>query len=122
MSEQHRMGREIRWYTIMLMFIVCGLSLMLFQGHFSTIGIGIMIGTLCGLIGFNFIQHMVDTIEYYDNAKAKGTSNYVLRFVIYGLIFALSMSNGVHVMALFAGILCHKAAILLYVFLHRKED
>lgn len=122
MSEHHRMGREIRWLTIMLMCFVCGLSLIVFQGHFSTIGIGIMIGALCGLIGFNFIQHMADTIEYYDNAKAKGTSNYVLRYLIYALIFALSMKNGVHVLALFAGILCHKAAILLYVFLHRKED
>lgn len=122
MHEHQNMAREIRWITIMIMFMVSGISLIIFQGQFATIGIGICIGALAGLIGFNMIVHMADTIEYYDNAKAKGSSNYTLRYLIYALILGLSVYKGIHILALLVGMLCHKASIMLYVFLHRKED
>lgn len=122
MSENRMMAREIRWITIILTLITCGLSLMICKGQFSTIGIGICIGALSGLIGFNMIVQMADTIEYYGNAKAKGSSNYALRYIIYALLFGISVYKGVHILALLVGMLCHKASILLYVFIHRKED
>lgn len=81
-----------------------------------------MIGALTGIIGFSMITHMSNTIELYGNPKAKGYSSYVKRYAIYTLIFALAAWRGVHVLALLAGMLLHKGAILIYVFLHRKED
>lgn len=122
MDETSQMGKEIRRITLALALVSCGISLMLFQGHFKDIGAGILIGALTGIIGFSMITHMSNTIELYGNPKAKGYSSYVKRYASYTLIFALAAWRGVHVLALLAGMLLHKGAILIYVFLHRKED
>lgn len=121
-DETTRMSHEIRKITIILGLIVSGLSLLIFQGKFSTIGVGVFIGALTGMIGFNMIVHMSHRIEMYGDPKAKGYSSYVKRYAVYAIIFILSAYKGVNVFALFAGMICHKGAILIYVFLHRKED
>lgn len=122
MNEHQRMRREIQTITIILMLMVCGLSILIFHGRVADIGIGIVIGALAGLIGFNMINQMAEQIELVRDAKAKGYQNYVLRYVVYLFIFGISVYKNVSILALFAGMLCHKASILLYVFLHRKED
>lgn len=121
-DETTGMSHEIRKITIILGLIVSGLSLIIFQGEFSTIGLGVMIGALTGMIGFNMIVHMCNHIELYGNPKAKGYSSYVKRYAVYAIIFMISVYKGINVFALFAGMICHKVAILIYVFLHRKED
>lgn len=68
------------------------------------------------------IVRMSESIELYEDASKAGYAGYLRRYVIYALIFGLSAWRGVNVIALLAGMLCHKASILLYVFLHRKED
>ena len=44
MDETSQMGKEIRRITLALALVSCGISLMLFQGHFKDIGAGILIG------------------------------------------------------------------------------
>lgn len=122
MDELTNMNREIRRLTIIIALLAGGVSILVFQGAFQSITIGIFIGALCGIIGYNMIVHLSKTIEYYGNPKAKGYSSYVKRYAIYTVIFALSIYRGVNIFALFVGMLCHKVAILMYVFLHRKED
>lgn len=121
-DEVTRMSQEIRKLTLILGLVISGLSMILFQGDFSTIGVGVLIGALSGMIGFNMIVRMSNQIELYVDPKAKGYSSYVKRYAIYTIIFILSAYKGVNIFALFAGMACHKAAILIYVFLHRKED
>lgn len=122
MDDMTVMNKEIRKLTLILALLLGGISIMVFQGAFQSITIGIFIGALSGIIGYNMIVHMSNSIEYYENPKAKGYSSYVKRYAVYTLIFALSVYKGVNIFALLAGMLCHKAAILIYVFLHRKED
>ncbi len=122
MDEVSQMGKEIRRLTLALAFIVSGLSILIFHGQFKVIGIGIIIGALTGIIGFSMITNMTRRIELYGNAKAKGSASYIQRYAIYTVVFLLAAYEGVNIIALFIGILLHKGAILIYVFLHRKED
>lgn len=121
MNELKTMNKEIRRFSLALMLIATGVSAVVWQGSFRTIGVGIIIGTMAGLIGFAMINTMSAGIEYASNPKAKGNFSYVTRFFFYMLIFGLSAYRGVNLLALLAGMLCHKGAIVLYAFLHRKE-
>ena len=121
MIEVSLMARDIRRLTIALVLAATGISVVIWKDGFSTIGLGIIIGGLCGLLGFSMINKMSADIEHASNPKTKGNISYMLRIVIYTLIFALSALRGINLIALLAGMLCHKAAIMLYVFLHRKE-
>lgn len=122
MNETTRMSQDIRKITIILTVLVCGASVLLFKGHFRTIGIGIIIGSCCGIIGFNMINNLANRLEMMDNVKTKTYQSYVRRYALYTLVFALSVYKGVAILALLAGMLCHKASIVIYVILHRKED
>lgn len=122
MDETKKMVQEIRKITIILGFFVSGISVILFQGKFSTIGAGVLIGACSGIIGFHMIVHMSQKIELYANPKLIGYTNYVRRYAIYTVIFLLSVYKGINIFSLLVGILCHKAAILIHVFIHRKED
>ena len=121
-DEMVRMRKAIASLTLALALIVDGFAVMLFQDQFVEIGVGILVGALTGLIGFSMIIRMSSTIELYGNPKAKGYSSYVKRYGIYTLIFALAAWRGVNIVALLVGMLLHKGAILIYVFIHRKED
>ena len=44
-------GNEIRKITLALMLVISGLSLLVFQGSFQSITLGIIIGAMCGLLG-----------------------------------------------------------------------
>lgn len=121
MNETARMCQDIRKITLILAVLVSGISTLIFQGYFQTIGVGILIGALMGIIGFNMINTMASRLELYGNVKAKGYQSYVRRYALYTVVFALAAYKGVHIIALLIGMLCHKAAILIYVFLHRKE-
>lgn len=122
MDENVRMCQDIRKITIILCVLASGLSLLIFQGDFETIGIGIIIGACSGIIGFNMIANLANRFDSFSNVKAKTYQSYVRRYALYTLIFALSAYKGVHILALLVGMLCHKASICIYVFLHRKED
>lgn len=121
MNELTNMTKEIRKISLAFMLIATGVSTVVWQGSFSTIGMGIIIGTMSGLIGFAMINMMSSTIEYASDPKAKGNFSYVSRFFLYMIIFGLSAYRGVHLLALLVGMLCHKGAIVLYAYLHRKE-
>lgn len=114
-------GNEIRKITLALMLVVSGLSLLVFHGSFQSITLGIIIGAMCGLLGFGMIERMCSNIELYTNAKGRGQGAYVKRYALYTLVFALSIYKGVHPLALLVGMLCHKVSIVIYAILHRKE-
>ena len=122
MNETANLKKEIRRISLSLSVAAALVSSVIFKDSFSSIGVGILIGTLSGLIGFNMIVRMSESIELYEDASKAGYAGYLRRYFIYALIFGLSAWRGVNVIALLAGMLCHKASILLYVFLHRKED
>lgn len=123
MKETKIMAHEVRWITAQLMLVLAIASILIFPGEFKTISMGIVIGSFTGMMGFTMIVNMAahvdgDTMD----VKAGAFRSYTQRYLIYAVIFAMSASMGVNVIALLAGMLAHKASILIYTWKHRKED
>lgn len=123
MNETRTMAHEVRLITALLMLILAGAALVIFPDGFKTISIGIVIGAFTGMMGFNMIVNMASKINGESvDVKARAFRSYTRRYLIYAVIFALSASVGVNIVALLAGMLAHKASILIYTWKHRKED
>lgn len=114
---------EIRKLTALLMVLVAVVSILVFPGQFTSVTMGIVVGAFTGLMGFNMICNMVNRIDGDTmDVKNRAIRSYTRRYLMYAIIFALSASTGMHVIALLSGMLLHKGSLLLYSFLHRKED
>ncbi len=123
MSETDQMAKEIRIITLILTAVLTLMSMMLFPDMMKSVGLGIVIGSLCGLLGFQMILRMSKNIvEGSIYGAGSAYTSYLNRYLIYALIFALSIYRGINVIALAVGMLAHKASILIYTWQHRKED
>jgi len=123
MSEVQSMAKEVRLTTVILTLLLTLLSAVAFPGMGKSIPVGIIIGALTGLIGFNMILRMASHIQPdMVDVKARAYRSYLHRYLVYAGIFALSISQGVNAIALLAGMLAHKASFLIYTWRHRKED
>ena len=109
---------EIRIITLLLCAAGCVICIILFPGAWKQGVMGILIGSLTGIMGFNMIQNMVGRID----GESREFRSYTRRYMLYALIFALSAIAGAHIAALLVGMLLHKCSILIYSWKHRKED
>ena len=119
MNELQRMNREIRIYTLVTAVMLSVAGVLVLPAYGKEIAVGIMIGALTGLIGFQMIIQSASSTQ---NPKGKAYRAYLLRYLVYAAVFAFSIKEGVHIVALLIGMLAHKACILIYTFRHRKED
>lgn len=123
MDETRKMAHEVRLITAILMLILAGGAWVIFPDGFRSISMGIVIGAFTGMMGFNMIVHMADRIDGDSlDVKARAFRSYTRRYLLYAVIFAMSAMVGVNIIALLAGMLAHKASILIYTWKHRKED
>ena len=68
------------------------------------------------------IKNMARSIAHEEKAgKRQGYSNYALRYLLYAFVMAVSVYLGISVLAILAGMLCQKAALLTYSFIERKN-
>ena len=67
MNETANLKKEIRRISLSLSVAAALVSSVIFKDSFSSIGVGILIGTLSGLIGFNMIVRMSESIELYED-------------------------------------------------------
>ena len=63
MNETRKMGMEIRIITLLLCAAGCVICIILFPGAWKQGVMGILIGSLTGIMGFNMIQNMVGRID-----------------------------------------------------------
>lgn len=123
MNETRKMAMEIRVISAVMMVVLGALSMLCFPNEFKSITMGIVIGTMCGLLGFNMICTMAERIDKDTlDVKNRAIRSYTRRYLLYAVIFALSAGIGINLIALLAGMLAHKVSILLYTLRHRKED
>lgn len=123
MNETRTMAHEVRIITALLMMIFAVLSMVIFPHQFKEITMGIVVGAFSGIMGFNMIIHMADQLDGDSvDVKARAFRSYTRRYLLYALIFVLSASVGMNIIALLTGMLAHKASILIYTWKHRKED
>ncbi|MFR2738631.1 MAG: hypothetical protein ACLTDX_12890 [[Clostridium] innocuum] len=123
MNETRKMGMEIRILTLLLCAAGCVVCIILFPGAWKQGVMGILIGSLTGIMGFNMIQNMVGHIDgELADIKSRAFRSYTRRYMLYAVIFALSAIAGAHIAALLVGMLLHKCSILIFSWKHRKED
>ena len=96
--------------TILITLLLI-LASLIFQNRY--ISAGIAIGALTGLIGFNMIVKMAYRIEGPKGGR-NASFNYLLRYIMYGCIFALGLTQGINIFAMLVGFLTTKLAILIY--------
>lgn len=107
-------------YSCIIGLIVSLLGGIIFQSVF--IGVSILIGTLTGLIGFRMILRMVNTMPADEEAGKKiGQAGYMRRYLFYGLVLGVCAYFGLSVLGILIGLMCHKASLLLYAYLERKD-
>lgn len=102
--------KKIIIYTIAISLILSGIAYIV-TWQFN-VAIGIMIGAIARLAGLNSIIKMSDKIELYQNPKAKGTKNYMGRFLFYGLVIGISIWRGVSIVALLIGFMIMNVVII----------
>ena len=123
MNELQKMNREIRIYTLVTAVVLSAAGALIMPAYGKEIAVGIMIGALTGLIRFQMIIKSGSSLEAdTQNPKGKAYRAYLLRYLVYAAVFAFSIKEGAHIVALLIGMLAHKACILIYTFRHRKED
>ena len=111
MEEKLDMLKRVGIYSISITVIVMLLSI-LFKDKTITLGIGL--GCMIGLIGFNMILQYGYSVE--GNGKRSGQRNFLSRYGFYAAMFVLSYYMGANILALLVGFLCHKVAIYIYSF------
>lgn len=115
MNDEKKMYHAIRFLTLCLSIAAMLISLLLFPGSLQTIGSGILIGSITGILGFNMIIKTCNRIDGDStNLKAGAYNAYLKRYLLYFLVFGISVYQGIEVLSLLIGILLHKAAIVVY--------
>lgn len=119
--NEKKMYQGIRKFTWIFMLIAMILMSLITQ-DFKYVPAGVAIGSLAGVMGFQKIIAMSERIDgSMTDLKLPAFSEYAKRYAMYMLIFGISAYLGVDILAMLVGFTCHKAAIVLYVWIHRKE-
>lgn len=123
MDELKRMTKEICLITLGLTLILMMGSVVLFPTMRKSVSLGIGIGSLTGVLGFVMIVRMAKSmINAEEDEGSRAYQSQMRRYLLYGGVIAICIWRGGNVFALLAGILAHKASILIYTWRHRKED
>lgn len=121
MNELSQMSSKIIRYTLYYSLVV-SIFLLFLLSFGILVFIGVWIGCILSLIGFAMIKNMARSIAHEEKAgKRQGYSNYALRYLLYAFVMAVSVYLGISVLAILAGMLCQKAALLTYSFIERKN-
>ena len=122
MDEMKRLNRGIMMVTVVMAVVVAIVAGIIWNDDILNVSGGVIIGALVGLIGFQMITHMTKDIEHAGNAQLAGLFGYLMRFVIYAVIFVLSILAGINMLGILAGFTCHKVAIVAYSIRSGKEE
>ena len=82
---------------------------------------GIVIGLALGMTGLFLIIRFARSIGTDPKARRAGLIQYVLRYCLYGIVMAFFAWRSIPVLAMLAGFMCTKGAILIYSQKLRKE-
>ncbi|MGN1344132.1 MAG: hypothetical protein ACI4U3_06090 [Traorella sp.] len=109
MEEKLKMMKKVGLYSIIITLVVMVISL-IFKDKTITLGIGL--GCMIGLIGFNMILQFGYRNE--ETGRKSGFMNYMSRYLFYICMFVLCAFLGANILSLLVGFMCHKVAIYVY--------
>lgn len=122
MDETRAMSKEISLITLGITLLLIVGSALLAPAMSKQVSLGLAVGSLIGLLGFAMIVHMSNSIMTEGEQTDRAYHSQLHRYLLYGGVIAIWIYRGGNVIALIAGILAHKASILIYTWRHRKED
>ena len=100
-----QMNKKIEKYTIILSLICSLICAFVFHSQMIQVFIAVWIGCATGLFGYHKM----------------GTQEYMKRYFMYGFVLVVCQLMKLPILAVLAGLMCNKGAILLYA-LKEKED
>ena len=109
MEEKLDMLKKVGFYSICITIVAMLVSLV-FKDKTITLGIGL--GCMIGLIGFNMILQWGYSVETGKNPRVY--RNFLSRYAFYAIMFGLCYYLGANVLALLVGFMCHKLAVFVY--------
>lgn len=90
--------------------------------HAKLAAIGVALGAALGLAGLYLICNMAGSIAGEpDKAKKRGTVHYIGRYCFYAVVLFAGAWAGIPPLAMLAGFLCTKLALVVYSLQSRKE-
>ncbi|WP_297238687.1 ATP synthase subunit I [uncultured Faecalicoccus sp.] len=121
MNELQLMNKKIEILSVVLGVLAALIAGLLFKD--LKIAIAVVLGLVIALIGYAMIVRMTVTMGDDDKLeKQKGTRAYLSRYLLYICFFGAAAYFGFSVIALLAGFLCHKLAILVYALQLGRMD
>lgn len=117
MEDKLKMMKMVGFISVIITGIAM-LGSLLFHDKGITLGLGL--GCMIGLIGFNMIVQWGFSIQEHSSARST-FMNYLLRYIFYGCMFTLSYYFGANIFALLVGFICHKLAIYVYSFMGNRR-
>ena len=84
-------------------------------------GLGVVVGVVTGQVGLWMIIRFTKSITTHKKADRAGLTQYVLRYCMYGIVMVVFTCVHVPVLAMLAGFMCSKGALLMYSRKLRKE-
>lgn len=91
----------------------------LFQGWQGFLGI--WMGSIIGLWGYKMIVDMTIALSPESDAKVKAITGYLIRYGLYALVMIVGSQWGISVVTILTGFLSHKASLLVYTWLERRN-
>ena len=117
-----QMNKKIEKYTMILSLICSLICAFVFHSQMIQVFIAVWIGCATGLFGYHKIVQMALNIPADEGAGKKvGTQEYMKRYFMYGFVLVVCQLMKLPILAVLAGLMCNKGAILLYA-LKEKED
>ncbi|MFI3284587.1 MAG: ATP synthase subunit I [Erysipelotrichaceae bacterium] len=112
------MIKKIVLITLVSSFVFAILSYLIFKD--TSISLGILIGSIARLAGLRSIVNMSKQIEYNQHPDKKGTQNYMIRCIFYGVVIWICITRGINIIGLLLGFMLMNGAIMLIAM--KKED
>lgn len=111
--------RKVLMMTMAIALSAAGITLLFTQNR--DLALGFLLGAIARLAGFEQIVRMSNRIEQSGRPKAVASSNYVVRYIFYGIVIWLSITRGVNVLTLLFGFLSMNFAIFLITYLENRK-
>lgn len=121
MTDLNRMTHRINRYTCLYGLVVSGIGSLIFVSDAFHIFFGVWFGCALALIGYSMIVQMAKGLRTTElEGKKQGFGNYVIRYLFYAAAMIVLVCIGFPLLAILAGMLCQKFALITYSFKERK--
>ena len=102
MNEVTSMNKKIVIYSLLIGISVAIIAGLLFNDIYVLVGVLVGLGT--GLIGYAMIVQMALSLKPDEKlSKRQGAANYIVRYIIYAVIFGFFVYLNISIIALLVG-------------------